>query len=617
MKLQIPKSVRLKTYLLSLTLISVIFLGTIVYVASNPGFTAPNVYLDDIPSEASYVVKTDGTYFWAVRYDGKIPAGMNGTDDDLFIQYTVDNCTANGGTVLVKAGTYSASVTLKDKVRLVIEEGATGITVNIDTGATCWLLDYNSGLITYYVNGVVSKALGSVQTATFIIDKSGSTYRAWYGANSTLAYSSTDASTVIQWAVDAVAFGDKIFVKNMGSVTLVTPILFTGTGTSAPSSIVFECETLLGTTFEPASGVNAFQFKNAAMVHFKNVRVALPSSNTVSAIVGLDDGATTKCSVIRSIFENIQVTGGDYVSSYYCIHLKNPMYSNFAGFNRFNVNGLGAIKLEQTDDTSGIEWGDMQFEGQMRIWLGRTNAVGIELLGLSAYKLINIHSNMYLMIDKHAEATGTTGLKMTYTVRPTFTNLQFENLATCIKIANSSNIIIHHISYLSATDGGTIVSVDANSRDIYLLDWNHVDVPSGKTVVVLSDANPTVAQPTVCDRWVFSGAGTKSVTKTSATIIKNWRGSPPAGYEDYKFISQSVSFANGGNFDVNMPHGLAYTPDKLNCMAVLVEDDTPDDAYGYLIEIRSTNATHVVVRYRVVSNLADANKLVCVYIRNA
>ena len=63
----------------------------------------------------------------------------------------------------------------------------------------------------YYLNG---KQIGFVEPATFIFDKSGSTHRAWYGANSTLAYSSTNASYVIQSAINALGTaGGKIFIN--------------------------------------------------------------------------------------------------------------------------------------------------------------------------------------------------------------------------------------------------------------------------------------------------------------------------------------------------------------------------------------------------------------------
>ena len=240
---KIPKSVRLKTYLLSLTLISLIFIGAIAYVASNGGFTAPNVYLDDIPSDVSYVVKTDGSYFWAVRYDGKIPTGMNGTNDDLVIQYAVDNCTANGGTVYVKAGTYSASVTLKDNVTLRIEKGATGITVSVNAGATCWLEDYNGATKYFYSSGslvwkedlVSGEFWWNSQNRTdtlqhpeasysYMISMDGSVCKAKNGSTGQIDYSGTDASTVIQSTINDSTDGENIFIKT-GVYEILTSIL--------------------------------------------------------------------------------------------------------------------------------------------------------------------------------------------------------------------------------------------------------------------------------------------------------------------------------------------------------------------------------------------------------
>jgi hypothetical protein len=103
-KNKIPKTVKLKTYLLSLALVSVIFLSTIAYVFSVGGFAPPNIYLDDLPSTATYVVKTDGTYYWAVRYDGKI--AFNGAVASIVIQNVFNQ---NPPSVFFKTGTYDLS----------------------------------------------------------------------------------------------------------------------------------------------------------------------------------------------------------------------------------------------------------------------------------------------------------------------------------------------------------------------------------------------------------------------------------------------------------------------------------------------------------------------------
>lgn len=63
----------------------------------------------------------------------------------------------------------------------------------------------------YYLGG---SQLGFVSPASFIIDVSGSTYRAWHGANSTLLDSSTNATLVLQTVINSVPIaGGTIFVK--------------------------------------------------------------------------------------------------------------------------------------------------------------------------------------------------------------------------------------------------------------------------------------------------------------------------------------------------------------------------------------------------------------------
>jgi len=69
------------------------------YIFASPSFTAPDIYLDSLPSTASYVIDTDGTYIWAIRYDGKI--AYNGTDASTVIQAAIDASPAMG-TVMLK-----------------------------------------------------------------------------------------------------------------------------------------------------------------------------------------------------------------------------------------------------------------------------------------------------------------------------------------------------------------------------------------------------------------------------------------------------------------------------------------------------------------------------------
>ncbi len=87
------------------------------------------------------------------------------------IQDALNNASISGGSVYVAEGPYSASVTLKNNTRLIIDQGATGITVaGVDVGANSILDDFNTGVFKYYSSGsiktVFDYASGNLLTAS-------------------------------------------------------------------------------------------------------------------------------------------------------------------------------------------------------------------------------------------------------------------------------------------------------------------------------------------------------------------------------------------------------------------------------------------------------------------
>lgn len=75
------------------------------------------------------------------------------TNDDAIIQAAIDNVTLTEGTIYIKGGTYSATVTLKDNCDLILDEGVTGVTIAIDSGADCSIFDNEAGYKQEYVSG--------------------------------------------------------------------------------------------------------------------------------------------------------------------------------------------------------------------------------------------------------------------------------------------------------------------------------------------------------------------------------------------------------------------------------------------------------------------------------
>jgi len=91
----------LKTVLavICITMFATSFLS---YVLSSNGVGAGrDLYFDDLPSTASYVIDTDGTYIWATRYDGYVAygdsanrGGVDGTNASAVINAALDNLTS-------------------------------------------------------------------------------------------------------------------------------------------------------------------------------------------------------------------------------------------------------------------------------------------------------------------------------------------------------------------------------------------------------------------------------------------------------------------------------------------------------------------------------------------
>jgi hypothetical protein len=195
-------------------------------------------------SEASYVTWQYNSTYYACRNMSTNIVDYFGASDDAAIQWGIDRCTSHGGSVYVKAptytGTYSASVTLKDNVTLILDKGARGITVSIDSGADGTLVDYENGIRKEWVAGVLYTFMdlrtGELwwqgenctdtlafpeQTASYIVFQDGSLTKMKNGTTGQIDASSTVDSDIINWAVGN---GTSVFIK-AGLYELDTDIL--------------------------------------------------------------------------------------------------------------------------------------------------------------------------------------------------------------------------------------------------------------------------------------------------------------------------------------------------------------------------------------------------------
>jgi hypothetical protein len=202
-------------------------------------------------TEAAYLIGPyNSTFFFAKNHTGYGLAAYEGyelisTNSTDLIQYCLNITTVEGGMVYVKTGAYAATLTLKNQTRLQVDKGATGITVSIDAGATAIYEDYNAGVSWWWSSGILvmqhnnmNGAIAGIYSTftqyfgtgginrtdavinptgpySYIIDKTGSTYRAKNGTTGQIdsGMSSTNATTVLNNIAGNCSDGDTIMVK--------------------------------------------------------------------------------------------------------------------------------------------------------------------------------------------------------------------------------------------------------------------------------------------------------------------------------------------------------------------------------------------------------------------
>lgn len=132
------------------------FVGCLLqpFVVADP-YTSPGYYFDAASSTATYIVQTDGLGWYRIirGYTGAVTAYSNPNDA---LSAAFSGC-SGAGSVYVCAGDYNgASATVLTGTQLVLEKGVSSLTYSCDTGATCMIIDYASGLFRYYGSGALT-----------------------------------------------------------------------------------------------------------------------------------------------------------------------------------------------------------------------------------------------------------------------------------------------------------------------------------------------------------------------------------------------------------------------------------------------------------------------------
>jgi parallel beta helix pectate lyase-like protein len=152
------RQVRLRTLLIVVALVAIIE-GAGVYIYEIE-IVNPNAKLNRFPADATYVIETDGTSTWAIRFDGL--EQFSGTDAYTVIQSAI-NATAPGigGTIFIRDGQYPIHKTLL-LYRYITLEGESLEGVNLVQG-------FNGNAITMVARPGDSNLIGFVTVQNVVL----------------------------------------------------------------------------------------------------------------------------------------------------------------------------------------------------------------------------------------------------------------------------------------------------------------------------------------------------------------------------------------------------------------------------------------------------------------
>jgi len=272
----------------------------------------PNILEDPLEawSEASYIIWEYNSSHYACRNMSTNMVEYFGTSDDNAIQWAIDNCTAaSGGTVYVKGawhtGTYNAAVTLKDKVRLVLSNGAAGITVTIDSGATATLEDWHNFDYKRWDSGTLVSFVEdrtATETVSYTIFKQGSFTFAKNGTTGAIELTSTNSHTVISTAINNTAGdgqdGGTVLIKE-GDYDLSETLII-----QAYTDLTIIGEGLAALVFSGSGDAIRCVAANGGATRFIMQDLILSVSNDIDTVIHAYKGNSLK----RAVFRNIHIS---------------------------------------------------------------------------------------------------------------------------------------------------------------------------------------------------------------------------------------------------------------------------------------------------------------------
>lgn len=322
----------------------------------------------------------------------------------------------------------------------------------------------------------------------------------------------------IQTAINAAQLeGGGVIQLSEGSFSFTTPIIINGTtNEDNPLTVTLKGCGEFSTYLRPVTNVNAISISNWAQLHLADFGIVVQGSG--NGIVSQAVTTTDTRSFWASSFRNLRINGEyDSTNTGWAMDLAMPWRSVFENIEIEGTRNGIRLKNEGTVQNAG----DCTFT---RLFVEIVGDGGTALHISSPSN--NMNQNNFNMFEAGANGPNCTGILIDGAsggASQRFWGTNLEQFKFLINVANGESNVFD-LNYVTCDDdnvtGNIAFQCGSNAYgNTFSAKW--VNVPSGQTLQLFTDANTTSNVPNIFERVrIENNGGTVNYTKSTSTVTK-------------------------------------------------------------------------------------------------
>ena len=439
-------------------------------------------------------------------------------------------------------------------------------------------------------------ALQSQVTALSAIATGGSYYRLIAAADASqdvkdkadFVCDGTSDETEIQTAINAAQIeGGGVIQLSEGSFNLSNPIIINGTtNEDNPLTVTLKGCGEFATYLRPANNINGIAISNWAQLHLADFAIIVQGSG--SGIVSTAVTTNDTRSFWASSFRNLRINGEyEAANTGWAMDLAMPWRSVFENIEVEGTRNGIRLKNEGTIQNAG----DCTFT---RLFVEIVGDGGIALHISSPSN--NMNQNNFNMFEAGANGPNCTGILIDGAsggASQRFWGTNLEQFKFLINVSNGESNVFD-LNYVTCDDdnvtGNIAFQCGSNAyNNKFSAKW--VNVPSGQTLQIITDANNTSNAPNIFEEIrIENNGGTVNYSKTNSTVFRRITTFNSGGTIQAGLLQYPLSDVNNANFNQS-DHGLlTWTQDP----ATLNGGYTLATGQIYLSKVKITSRSTVV-----------------------